>query len=462
MVAALSNNKLVAYKALISAKLSKVLTSTQLKMALNETAIKMMEYQSALKLGATNTVLNSQYIPWITTKPLAMKFFTELDATTREDFLLVLKLGDTTSTPELWGAAYALVDGTDNVPNTFVNLYNEDVTRGPLLKGLIALRSMNVPSTSEDDGANLGAGSAGTAFTDANLRTAYFNTWGTNKFSDIVNKGVLISVQLETDTDYDTLPELSAVYDAWSATDEVPVRAFFQRLAQVNSYVYKENLPASDATQDNINTANYLLFSQLYAYRDDLANFNKYTSDAVQNLMAAGASFATITGLAAANFAAYTSANAIAAIKYCGATYSNITTAYGISTTAFASLTSDNAIALCKKGYSNWAFSDLVTNFGSNTLDNNQKFLAIVDPKNHVYIKNGVTYANLGTAHDAGLMNVMNDPKVSSYVLAPETDGSYAGGAVTINTVYNTLVGLTSSSAYSGLELLGAPMSVIA
>jgi len=461
MVAAITNNKLVAYKALVSAKLGKVLTSSQMKMAMNPTALKMMEYQSALKLGATNTVLNGQFIPWLTARPLAMKFFTELDDVTREDFLIILKQGDTTSTPEIWGAATALVAGTDDVPNTFVTLYNEDVTRGVLLKGLIALRSMNVASTHEDDGANLGAGSAGTAYTDTHVRTNLFNVWGANKFSDIMNKGVLISIAEETDTDYDTINEVAAVYDGWSATDEVPVRTFFQKLGQINTYIYKENLPASDATQASADSHNYVLLSELYAYRNNLQDFNKFTSDAVQNLIAAGGTFAGVVALSAAQFTAMTSANSIAAIKFCSATYTNLTTAYALGTSAYNSLTSDNAISLCKKGYANWAFSDLITGYGSHNLDNQQKFMAIVDPKTHTYISKGVTYANLGTAHDAGLLNVMNHPKVMSQVLAPETEGSVAGGAVVINTVYSNLVGLTSSSAYSGFELLGAPMSVV-
>lgn len=380
--------KITQYKVLITKDFGgATLTPTQLAQGTMNDAIKMLEAESGGD-GSVNTVMNT-YIGWLQNNPLAMKFLTN-PSTAESDFQNVIS------------GNVSFTTAADGLPSTYIALHNEDTSKEAALAGLLALRNQGVDSTFKDDGANLGAGTAGNTLTDAYVMGLY-NTWGATKFKDIMNDGVLKSIANETNASYDTLAEISAIYDAWANT--VPVTAFFNA---VNTMV------SSGVTG--------LKFSEMMTLANNATNFAKYTAPASVTLMAStGGTFAGVTGLASAKFDALTSTNAINAIKNANANFTLLDAVYTASTTKFNSLLSNNSVNLATKGYAGVDLPGLSTAYGTTyTLAADAKFNAIVNPTKYPLFASGITYATLSDAYDAGKINsitpdvlnilVQNDP----------------------------------------------------
>lgn len=403
----ISNGKILEYKALIAAELSNKLTSDQMKLALNEYAIMMMEYSSPLgtnknpaatvavntdydsKQGQTSTVLRSQFLPWITKYPLAMKFLTTASASYNpKDFMTVIKAGDysdntvRTVTPQIFGTTtsgigntgYGIVNGFESdgttaytwsdveatlaptnaqapsvVPNTYVLLHNNLVSNEAGLAGLIALRSLNVPATNYSNGVQLAVGTNAASFqlSDVNMlpiqsgssTATLYSTWGADKFKAIMNKGVLEAIRVDTLTDgYDTIDEVAAIYTAWTSTT-VTAKSFFASLAKMNASVeatilnaktvYKGAAATADADQrqfDSTAMGQFVKVADLYQHIANATRYKAVTSDA----------FTALLGTQGATPVTFSTLNALAI----STTTANIA--------KYAALTSANVISLVK------------------------------------------------------------------------------------------------------------------
>jgi len=402
---AITQQKLQVYKVLVQRAFENILTSSQISMAKSEGALKMLESESSND-GSVDKL--DTYLTWIKTKPLAMKYF---------------------STDSVFEK---VIDGTVSFttaaagdPSTYIALHAEDTDNEPILDGLIALRRLGVDPTFKDDGANLGAGSAGTVYTDANVMGLH-TTWGATKYSAIMNTGVLQTIKNDSDTNYDTINEVAAVYSAW--TNSVSVSKFFSTMKKM--------------VDNGVTT---LKFSDLMTYADDTTNFAKYTSDNAIKLMAStGGSWAAVTGLSSTAFDDLTSKNAIKAITDAGADFTTLNTIYTASTDKFDAMISDEAINLVKKGYI--TFSNLSSGYGTTyTTAADVKFNTIVDTNYEFLFKNGVSYTNLATAYDDGKLNGFTST-VNKILLESPSD---------YNGAFAALVGMDNTSDFAGFELLG-------
>ena len=246
----------------------------------------------------------------------------------------------------IYNGALTFAAAARELPETYRALHAENVANEPALDGLFALRANSVDITVLTDTPNLtGTAGSGTAFTEANVM-ALLRTWGAAKYKAIMNFGTIAAIKAETDTNFDTLDEISAVYDSYSSANQVPVSKFFETL---------DNLKRGGVT---------VLFSELEVLKNDMTNFNKFTSPSAIKLMAStGGSWATVTGLTAQKFADLTSTNAIKAITNCGATYTSMNTIYTASTDKFSALLTDGSISLCSKGYAGIDFAGLSTQY---------------------------------------------------------------------------------------------------
>ena len=402
---AMTQQKLQVYKVLVHRAFENILTSDQLKMAKSDGALKMLEAESDND-GSVDKL--DTFLGWVKSSPLAMKYFS------------------TNSTFE------KIIDGTVSFttaaaadPSTYIALHAETVANEEKLDGLLALRSLAVDPTFMDDGANLGAGSAGTVYSDANVMGLH-TTWGSAKYKAIMNVGLLTTIKNESDTDYDTINEVAAVYSAWSTS--VKVDKFFDT--------------AKSMVEKGVTG---LKFSDLMTYADDSDNFAKYTSDSAVKLMAStGGSWSAVTGLSSAAFDALTSKSAIKAIDDAGADFTTLDAIYTASTSKFDSMISDESINLVKKGYI--SFADLSTGYGTTyTTAADVKYNTIINSDYEFLFKNGVTYAHMGTAYDGGKLNGFTS----------EVDKILAESSSDYDGAFNALVGMDNTSDFAGLELLG-------
>ncbi|MDF3048101.1 MAG: hypothetical protein K0R73_1219 [Candidatus Midichloriaceae bacterium] len=403
-----TNQKITQYKAIITAKLKNSLTAAQYTQAMNDKFITMWDIESG---GSVSNKL-SVVVDWLKNAPLASKFFTTT-STAQTDFMTTIA-----STPAVTAA--------DALPSTYTALHAETVANEPKIAGVLALRALGVDSTYMDDGANLGAGTAGAVLSSANVMALY-TTWGATKFNAILNKNFLTSIVNETNAAYDTLAEVSAVYSAW--TNTVNVNTFFAGVAK---------LVGAGVTG--------LQFSDVMADANNVANFNLHTSDAVATLMGStGGTWAAVTALSAAELSALTSTNAINIIKHCGGTYTNLDAIYTADTTKFYSLTSNNATNLMLKGYAGVDLPGLSTAYGTTyTAVADARFNNIVDPKYADLWAKGITYATMSSAYTA---NQLKD-------ITPDiTQVLYSGDPTNFNA--NVAVLVAASATFGGLETLG-------
>lgn len=408
---AISNSKITQYQTLIDMRLGNVLDSTELKLAKNAETLKMYEAEAG---GDGSADKLSDLLSWVQTKPLAMKYFTTV-TDNQKDFISVI---DGTAT---------LATGAAKLPSTYITLHAETPGNEAKLDGLIALRSLDVDPTFKDDGANLAAGSGGTTLDDATVM-ALHGTWGATKYKNILNKGVLKAIENETDTDYDTLGEIDALYDAWANTVDKDV--FLVGLKKM-----------VDGGVTGIK------FSELYSVAGSQADFDKYTSDAAVKLMAStGGTWAGVTGLSSAAFDACTSKDALTAIDKAGANFTLLSTVYAADTTKFDSLLAKNSLGLMTKGYSGIDYSGLSTGYGTTyTTAADVKYNTIVDPAYSDLFKNGASYANMASAYDAGKLSCFTKDVV----------GIMDDNSTDFNTTFGALVGMTSAGDFAGLETLG-------
>lgn len=410
--------KTTQYKALLTANEKNALTPTQFYLATKADTIKMVEAQAGGD-GSTNTVLGT-LLTWVKNNPLAVEFLTS-PSVAETNFQNIIS-GNVTWTTAACG-----------LPQTYIDLHAEDRTKEPALAGLLALRNAGlgtgsgtgVDSTFETDGANLGAGAAGTALTDAYVMGLYA-TWGASKFNAIFNNGTMKAISNESNASYDTIGEVEALYSAWAHT--VPVDTFFNALNKMVT-----------AGVSGIKV------SDLIAFADNATDFNLYTSNAAATLMAStGGSFAAVTALSDAAFTALTSPNAIKAINDAGATYTLLNAVYTADTTKFNSLLSNNSVTLASKGYAGIDLPGLSTAYGTTyTAAADSKFNLIVAPANHPMFANGVTYAHMGDVYTAGKLHSFT-PEIQK-VLESDPSNYDANVAVLVGTLAD----------YSGLETLG-------
>ena len=403
----ISSTKITEYQVLLTHHFKNILTPSQLYMAINPKAIAMLEVESG---GSGGNDKVSTYLSWIQSKPLAMKFLTG-SSTAANDFQSLIW-----TTPAVTAA--------DALPSTYVALHAETLGNEPKLAGVIEARLAGVDSTYKADGANLGAGSAGTLLDDAGIMGLYA-TWGKNKFNAIFDKNVLKTISNESNTSYDTIGEVAALYSAWTGT--VNKDTFFAGLSK---------LVGAGLTT--------LKFSELYGLVNNQTNFNLYTSDAAATLMGtSGATWSGATGLSATEFAALTSANAITAIKHGGATYTSMTTVYTADTVKYATLTSNNAAGLMAKGLSGIDFSGLSTAYGTTyTTAKDVAFNEVIDSAYWELMQQGVSLAHMKAIQAAGLLKAFT----------PDVKGIIATNHANYDTISNDLV---SPANYSGLETIG-------
>jgi hypothetical protein len=411
--------KLDQYKALIASNLKNTLTSSQYAIATSDKAIKMLEAEAGGD-GSTATGA-ATFVGWLKSNPKAMTFLTG-SSDAAKDFQNIIS-GNVTFTT-----------AADALPSTYIALHAETPANEPKLAGLLALRNAGlgtgsgtgVDSTFKTDGANLGAGAAGTVLTDAYVMGLYA-TWGAAKFNAIFNNGTLKAIANESNASYDTIAEVAALYSAWSST--VSVSSFFAGLQKM-----------VDAGVSG------LKFSDLMGLANNATNFNKYTSDAAITLMASsGGSFSAVTGLSAAEFTALTSINAVNAIKHGGADYTLLHAVYTADTTKLNSLLSDNSLNLAMKGYTGVDIPALSTGYGTTyTLPADAKFNAVVDPGFYTLFANGTTYANVAAAHTANLLHGFTPAVIEQLVKDPGNFNANVGVLVS-----------GSLSDYSGLDAMG-------
>lgn len=412
-MAAPSTTKINEYKVLIQTLLESSLTPTQLATAKSTAGVLMLEAETA---DAGDTSKIDTYKTWLTTKPLAMQFFTTAGTDAYNNFHTTIY-----STPATTAA--------DALPSTYIALHAETKSNEAKIAGVLALRALGVDSTYGTTGANLGA-VGGTALSDAYVMGRYA-AWGADKFTAIFSKGAIASIMNESDANYDTLAEVIAVYDAWSSATQVSAREFFAGL---------------DKLYDGGVTG--IKFSELYADYNNLANFRSHTADNTIKLMAStGGSWATVTGLGAAKYAALTTDNAAKAIASCGATYTAMDTVYTADTTKSGSLLSNDAVSLCSKGYSGITYAGLSTGYGTTyTTAKDVEFRQIVDPKYQDLFAAGVTYAHMAAAQQSGeLACVHANSEVNKMII----------GSNAPDTVFSALVGITSTDDFSGLQAIG-------
>lgn len=406
--------KRAEYQVLIQTKLEGVLTPAEIAKLQTTGAVNLIQAQSAGD-GTTDVVATA--VSWVKTYPKFFKYSTD---TSKESF---------TDSQLVYNGALTFAAAARELPETYRVLHAENVANEPALDGLFALRSNGVDVAVTIDEANLtAAAGTGAALTDANVM-GFFSTWGAAKYKAIMSKGTLASIIAETDIAYDTLEEVIAVYDGYAAANQVPIARFFEALDTLNR--------GGVAVQ----------FSQLYAYRNDLTNFNKFTSAGAIKLMAsAGGSFTTVTGLTAQKFADLTSTNAVKAITSCGATYTNMDAVYTASTDKFSGMMTDASVSLCAKGYAGIDFAGLSTQYGTTYTPGAKKaYLDLVEPVNHDLFANGVTLANVAAAIAAGR------DKCFTPVLKKIIFDSTASA----DTIYSDLVTMTGASAFAGLEDIG-------
>lgn len=408
-----NTHKITQYKAQITKYFSnqKTLTPAQFSQAVASDAIKMLEAESGGN-GSVNTTL-ATYVGWVQNNPLAMKFFTTA-STAESDFQNVIN-----------GGIATLTTGADILPSTYIALHAENTANEPKLAGLLALRNQGVDSTYKDDGANLGAGTAGNVLSDAYVMGLY-GTWGAAKFNAIMNDGVLKSIVNESNALYDTLAEVSAVYDAWANT--VSVSKFFNA---INTMV----------------TAGVsgLKFSDMMTLANNQTNFDKYTAAASVKLMAStGGTFAGVTGLSGAEFTALTSANAVNAIENGNANFTLLHTVYGASVMKLTALLSNDSVNLATKGYSGIDISTLSTAYGTTyTLAANTKYNTIVSSENYPLFASGITYATLATAYDNAKLHSIT-PDILNVLVQNDPASVDTNAAVLVGTPAN----------FGGLEVI--------
>jgi hypothetical protein len=408
----ITNNRVAEYKAALRIAYKDLLTTDQLNTALSKNAIRLLDAQST---GGTVDTM-ATYLSWIQTKPKAIKYLTK-EAAIQTDLVAVLT-----------DAGLAALQAADILPATYITLHNEDITLEPKISGLIALRAANVGSNVLADTPNLtGTTGSGAALTDANV-TGFYATWGADKYKAILNKSVLNSIVVETDTSYDTLAEVAALYSAW--TNTIPAKSFFAGLAKV---------AAKDAT---------VKFSDMMTYASDLPNFNLVTSDNAVKLMGTtGGSMATIVGMAlgSAKFKALTSAKAMEAIDKGAATYTLMNAAYTVSPYKLDAVLSDDARAVMRQGLAGLDFSGLSTGYGGTySTAADKKFRDVVKyGLDSGAFKKGITYANIAATYDTGKLGVLG---------YAEVDLLDDNGA-TANTVFAALVPATAANL-AGYETL--------
>jgi hypothetical protein len=403
-----TNQKITQYKAVITAKLKNSLNPGQYTQAMNDKFITMWDVESG---GGANNEL-ATVLTWLKSAPLATKFFTT-PSTAQTDFMTTIA-----STPAATAA--------DALPSTYIALHNENVANEPKIAGVLALRALGVDSTYKDDGANLGAGTSGAVLSDANVMALYA-TWGPTKFNAILNKNFLTSIVNESNTSYDTLSEVAALYSSW--TNTVNVNTFFAGVSKLVGA-----------------GVSGLKFSDVMADANNVANFNLHTSDAVATLMAStGGSWSAVTGLSSAELTALTSPNVVNIIKHCGGTYTNLHAIYTADTTKFYSLTSNNATNLMLKGYSGVNLPGLSTAYGTTyTAVADAKFNNIVDPKYADLWAKGITYSTMSAAYDANdLKDITPDIVQTLYTNDPSNFDANVGVLV------------TGTATFGGLETLG-------
>lgn len=406
--------KRAEYQFLIQTKLKGVLTPAEIAKLQTDGAVNLIQAQSAGD-GSTDVVATA--VAWIKTYPKFFKYSTD---TSKESF---------TDSQLVYNGGLTFAAAARELPETYRALHAETVANEPALDGLFALRSNGVDVAVKDDEDNLTAASgSGTALTDSNVM-GFYTSWGAAKYKAIMSKGAIASIVAETDTNYDTLAEVVAVYDAYSASNQVPIAKFFEAL---------DTMTRGGVT---------IKFSELYAYRNDLTNFNKFTSPAAIKLMASsGGSFATVSGLTAQKFADLTSTNAVKAMTSCGATYTSMNTVYTASTDKFGAMMTDNSVSLCAKGYSGIDFSGLSTQYGTTYTPATKKaYLDLVEPTNHDLFANGVTLAHVAAAVTAG----------KDKCFTPALKKIIFDSTASADTIYNDLVTATGSSNFAGLEDIG-------
>lgn len=410
--------KRAAYQFLIQTKLSGVLTPAEIAKLQTTGAVNMIEAQAGGG-GATDVV--ATVVNWVKTYPLFFKYSTD---TSKESF---------TDSQLVYNGALTFAAAARELPETYRALHGENRANEPALDGLFALRSNGVDVGTRVDTPNLtGTTGSGTALTDAAVVTgggSLFGTWGLVKYKAIMNKGVTAAIIAETDTTLDTIAEVSAVYDGYATGNQVPRERLFEAIDTL--------------TRGGVSVQ----FSQIYALRNDMTNFNKLTSPGAIKLMAsAGGSFATVSGLSAQKFADLTNTNAIRAIDKCAATYTALDTVYTANIDKYNALLTDASVSLCSKGYAGIDYAGLSTHYGTTYTPAVKKaYLDLVEPVNHDLFANGVSLANVAAAITAGRA------KCFTPVLKKIIFDSAAPAA----TIYNSLVGLAGTDPYSGLEDIG-------
>ncbi len=400
-----STTKKAIYKVLFNSNLKNSLTAKEYSLATSDAGLDILEMMSS---GDGSTAGLTAYIALIKSNPIAFEYLTTSDISSKFQNVI-------------GNISFTTASASD--PTTYTTLHNELKANEPKLDGLIALRDLAVDPTINDDGPNLGAGGSGNALSDAYVIGLYA-TWGAAKFNAIFNHGVLKSIINESNASYDTLAEVAAVYSAWA--NAVPVTTFFSTI---------DTMVSEGVTG--------LKFSEMITLANNQTNFNKYTSHAAITLMASsGGSFSNITGLSANEFAALTSTNAIRAIEESDATYTLLHTVYGASTDKLNSLLSKNAVDLASKGYTNLAFSNLSTNYGTTyTLAKKAEFDAIIDAENHTLFADGATYASISALYAAGKVHSIDTE--THKILVDNDPSNFAADLTTLSA---TLVD------YSGFE----------
>ncbi len=404
----ITNAKIAEYQCVITNKLKNVLTPAQLTQAKKTDFIKMWEAEAG---GNGSTDKLSVAISWLKAHPIACKFLTT-PSVAEGNFQEVI----TTTFP---------TTAANGLPSTYIALHAENKANEPKLAGLLALRAHTVDSTYKDDGANLGAGSAGNALSDAYVMGLY-TTWGATKFNTIFNKDFLTSIKNDSNASYNTLATISSVYTGWNHT--VSVNDFFAGVTKL----VKAGVSG-------------LKFSDLMADADNQVNFNLHTSDAVATLMGStGGSWSGVTGLSAPALSELTSPNAITIIKKCGGNFTNMSAVYNADITKFDSLTSQNAVQLMLKGYSGIDFPGLSTGYGTTyTLAADTAFNTIIDPDYNDLWANGVTYNNMKAINTSDRLKAFTS----------DIKGIMMTDAADYNQIAADLVG--GSMALGGLETLG-------
>lgn len=413
-------NRMAQYKAAIKETYKSLFTQQQMTTALKSQTITMLDHEVANP--ATDAVGSKDnkatFLSWIQNSPLAMKFLTE-DAAIQSDFTYAITNGIGTTTS---------LASADRLPSTYVTYHAENTANEPILRGILALRGAGVASTNKIDDAQLSSGGSGSALSNANVATLYNTTWGATKFNAIMRGGVIKAIVNTTSgSSYESLSLVSGVYDTW--TNAVQVKVFLDGMCSIVS--------ANSAVK----------FDDVMTYANNTSNFSYMTASGTLKLLStAGGTWAAVTGLTpgSAKFNVMTSAKAVDAMTYGGATFTSMNAAYTVSPYKLDALLADDSRAVMKMQIAGLDFSGLSTAYGASyDTAADKKYKAVISyGLNSGAFQSGITYGSLAASYAAGKLDILSYDEI----------GLIKGAAASADTAYSGL--LPTASALAGFETL--------